>query len=356
MTTSFNIFTILDLPNQERPHDKALAWLLDPRGGHGIDNLATEVIKRVWGVTLNGGALRVTRQFSLPGGLRPDVYVELDSAVLMVENKVDPAALRPGQIADQNAAVQSLLKGRRLFHLLIRPDRVRTDGLVIEDPSFRELTYGQLGALLHELTLSLPEGVGRSQVMQFADYVNERYGQPAPLGIRMASGTVLARRYSGSSWSETEFLEHAEKTCSPEVMTLQRELLDLLRSMESVRVEFDAKGKTNPTYKVYLEDTPIHLLWVYADGRLYPTWKPLRSAGIADGVDEWKRLWGTAIKAENQNDSFAEGGLAVFPAEEVARKLQAVSDFARAKEPAITGADSTDPARYPRGGTRSRGE
>lgn len=325
----FNIFQILDLPNQERPHDKVLAWLLNLEGGHNVPNLAAELIRRLWGVELPAGKARVTRQFSLPGGLRPDIWVELDGATLMIENKVNPAALRPGQIAEQNAAARTILKGQRLFHLLIRPDRVRSDGLVIEDETFRELTYGQLAEVLRSLAKLLAEGAGRALAMQFADYVMDRFGQPTPAGIRLASGTTLARRYSGAGWSEDAFLEEAEKTCDPEVMKRQRRLLALLGSMDSVRVKFDAKGPTNPTYKVYLGDTEVRILWVYADGRLYVDWELLAPSAQA----QWKRHWGGSVNAQNKNNSFAKGGLTAFSVEDVAQKLQALADFAGSKSP-----------------------
>ncbi|MCX7179621.1 MAG: PD-(D/E)XK nuclease family protein [Proteobacteria bacterium] len=322
-----NIFQILDLPNHERPHDKVLAWLLDPEGGHNVPSLAADLIRRLWGVELPAGKARVTRQISLPGGLRPDIWVELDGAALMIENKVNPAALRPGQIAEQNAAARTILKGRRLCHLLIRPDRVRSDGLVIEDESFRELTYGQLAEVLCNLAQPSSESTGRALAIQFADYVKDRFGQPTPAGIRLASGTTVARRYSGTGWSEDDFLEHAEKTCDPEVMRRQRQLLDLLRSMDSVRVKFDAKGPTNPTYKVYFGDSEVRILWVYADGRLYVDWELLESAAQS----EWKRLWGGSVNAQNKNNSFAKGGLTAYLVEDVAQKLQAIADFAVSK-------------------------
>jgi len=75
---------------------------------------------------------------------------------------VAAGALRAGQIVEQNAAAKTLLKERPVFHLLLHPGRVRTDGLVIEDPSFRQLTYGQLADILKELAVNVPTGVGRS--------------------------------------------------------------------------------------------------------------------------------------------------------------------------------------------------
>ena len=67
-------------------------------------------------------------------------------------------------------------------------------------------------------------------------------------------------------------------------------------------------------------------LWVYANGDLYVTWKPLITNGHNDGVIMWKRLWGKAINANNKNDSFAKGGLSAFSVEEVLKKLQEISD------------------------------
>jgi hypothetical protein len=129
-----------------------------------------------------------------------------------------------------------------------------------------------------------------------------------------------------TGWSEEAFIAQATSSCDAAMLQKQADLLELLRSMDAVEVRFDAVGPTNATYKVYIAGTQIHLLWVYADGRLYPTWKPLRTAGRDEAVEFWKGQWGTSISAENKNDSFAEGGLRRFEVDAVAQKLQAVAD------------------------------
>lgn len=93
-----------------------------------------------------------------------------------------------------------------------------------------------------------------------------------PIGIKLASAKSIARRNNNqSSWSEEQFLQQACHSF-PSTADAQRELIELLHSMECVEARFDSVGQTNATYKVFLSGTNYHPLWVYSDGRLYVNW------------------------------------------------------------------------------------
>jgi hypothetical protein len=48
MNSQFNLFEILNVKPVEDPHDRMLAWLCDPAGGHGLLDIAPAIVTRLW--------------------------------------------------------------------------------------------------------------------------------------------------------------------------------------------------------------------------------------------------------------------------------------------------------------------
>jgi hypothetical protein len=325
---SFNLFDVLALPRQEDPHDRMLTWLLDPSAGHGISSFAAALISELWSVPFSQPVRRVKRQYQLSPESYPDIGVEFETALLVIENKVNAGALREGQLGLQNELAKKKQVGKPLYHLLLHPDRLNVDGIALQETSFRTLSYSELARLIDAAAVRASNEDAKAFLRHYSKHVSERFGKAPPAGVRMASGTKIARRNSIAGWTEEGFISQAATLCDPAVLGKHTDLIDLLRSMDAIDVRFDAVGPTNATYKVYLTGTEIHFLWVFANGGLYVTWKPLRTAGIDGGEEFWKHKWGNSINAGNKNDSFATGGLQTFAVEDIAQKLQAIADFA----------------------------
>ncbi len=325
----FNLFDVLALPRQEDPHDRVLAWLLQPDGGHGVEGFAATLVSELWSVPCSEVVRLVKRQYQLSGESYPDIGVEFAASLLIVENKVNAGALREGQLALQNKLAKEKQAGRPLYHVLLHPDRLNVEGIGVADSSFRTLTYSRLAALVDDAATKAVNDDAKVLLRHYAQYISRYFGKAPPPGVRMATGVRIARRNAVAGWSEDDFMAQAASACEPAVVKKHADLLDLLRSMDAVDVRFDAAGPTNATYKVYLAGRgDTHVLWVYANGGLFVTWKPLRSVGLDEGVEVWKGQWGNSIKAMNKNDSLAAGGLQKFGVDEVAQKLQAIADFA----------------------------
>lgn len=302
-----------------------LEWLLDPRAEHGIGDLAARIVQTLWQRQIAEPVKSVKRQYQL-GSCYPDLGIQFEASLLLIENKVNAGALRPGQLNEQHERALSQQAGRPLYHVLLCPDRLPVTGLVLDSPAFAVLTYGRLAALLRGLatpTLNAEAGV---IIRQYAEFIGKSLGSSTPTGIRMATGSTIARRnVANGAWSEEEFMAVAE-AASADNRARQEELLDLIRSMECIESRFDGQGPTNPTYKVYLAGTNIHVLWVYADGKLFPSWELLRNVGQHAAADAWKQRWGNRIRRSNVNNSFVDGGLEAVGALQVVQNLQVLAD------------------------------
>ena len=324
-----NIFHILALSRSEDPHDRLFAWLCDPDGGHGITDFAAHAINTLWMEQVDEAVIKVQRQYQLAADSWPDVVVEFSKSLLVVENKVNASALREGQLERQHELALAKQGDKPLYHILLCPDRFLTNNYGPDSRAFRVLTYGRLAALLRELSKTVSDLRSQPILEQYADYIDATFGKGAPPGVRLASARAIAlRNEQRQVWSESQFLERANKH-SPGLFQAHTELLDLLRSMESVEPRFDSAGPSNATYKVYLADTNDHPLWVYEDGGLYVQWGPLGQSKGASTTAQHKLIWKGLINHTNVDGAFATGGLLGIGVEEVARKLQVLADFSK---------------------------
>ena len=323
---STNIFEVLALSRAEDPHDRMLAWLCDPSEGHGLINFAATLIHSLWDHPFDESVILVKRQYQLGPDSWPDVVVKFESSLLVVENKVNASALREGQLERQNTLAREKQAGKPLFHVLLCPDRFRVDDFGPEGSDFRTLTYSHLARLVREASENANNASTSGMLRDYASYIENAFGERAITGLRIASAKSIARRNNDNvGWSEEQFLQQACRE-SPNVADAQRELVELLRSMECVEPRFDSIGSTNATYKVYLSGTEYHPLWVYSDGRLYVNWGLANPMVGSSVVSACKSTWQGLVNSSNKGGSFVKGGLAAIGAVEAANKLQELSD------------------------------
>ena len=135
MNSNFNVFEVLNIKSAEDPHDRMVAWLCDPAGGHGIPDVAYAIIERLWGEECNEAVREVVRQFKLAEESWPDVGVVFTSALLLIENKVQASALREGQLELQHSLGRQRQGGKRFFHCVLCPDFLQTPSRLLRQAS-----------------------------------------------------------------------------------------------------------------------------------------------------------------------------------------------------------------------------
>lgn len=330
-----NVFEILAIRG-EAPNDAMVAWLCDPRRGHGIADFAASIVRELWGIELQESILGVQRQCSLARDCRPDITVRFAQSLLVIENKVNVSALRPDQIQAQHQLGTSQQQGRPFYHVLLCPDRFQVEAFCVASPNFRVLRYGQLAQLLADADTTNAPDDARLMARQYAEFVRLTYAASAPTGIRLASSSMVADRVTrtseraarGEAWSPEEFMEQVERVGSPELQRKQSELLGLLYEMETVDPRFDRRTE-QATYRVYLAETELCIFKVFADGALRPIWGYLQKAGYTELVAAYRLAVEPLTDSLGGTFSYLRNSLVDTPVEDVVRLLQSVADKAR---------------------------
>src|SRR5688572_517278 len=136
-----NVFYILPLKREERHNDFMVEWLCKPNEGHGIPSFAASIVRSLWDLDFGESIAEVKRQCALSPQCVPDLFIQFQESLLLIENKVNAGAMRPGQIELQHRLAQGRQSGRPLYHVLLCPDRLPVDGFVIESGSFKVMRY-----------------------------------------------------------------------------------------------------------------------------------------------------------------------------------------------------------------------
>jgi len=143
-----NIFRILNVKRVEDPHDRMLEWLFDPAAGHGVPDLAAAIISCLWQRECSERVNLVKRPFNVGEKSWPDLAVQFETALLLIENKVNASAFQEGQIKKQHELAIMLQKGAPLFHCLLCPDRMVNTVVDFQSDAFRVLPYSVLVNLI----------------------------------------------------------------------------------------------------------------------------------------------------------------------------------------------------------------
>src|SRR5207237_2019744 len=112
----------------------------------------------------------VHRQFKLRDDCWPDVAVEFETALLVIENKVNASALREGQLELQNELARQRQGEYPLFHCLLCPDRMADIAIAPKSDVFRVLRYSVLADLIEARTARLTENT-KPIVEQYASFI-----------------------------------------------------------------------------------------------------------------------------------------------------------------------------------------
>lgn len=331
----FNIFSVLNIKPVEDPHDRILAWLCNPAGGHGISDLARAIIKRLWDCDSSETVRAVRRPFGLSNVSWPDVGVEFESTLLLIENKINASALRAGQIELQHELGRLRQGSKPFFHCVLCPDYL-TAAIPKPSPNFRTFPYSVLADVLDSRLASCTLDA-RTVVEQYVAFIRGAFGPGRTTGIRVAQTETIVRRNAiRGTWELEQILEAAREHGGVDLANAHQELNDLLVSMEAVVPRFDSKGRVDPTYWVHsTRDGHPGLLQIYSDGRLFVSWQAFRDSGRMTAVQRMQDAWTRHVKGKRDHDgvlipggtgAFTLRTLGAFAPEQIAILLQETVD------------------------------
>ena len=140
--------------------------------------------------------------------------------------------------------------------------------------------------------------------------------------------TISRRNAARAPWAWDQILERAEEQGGADLQLAQKELLDILVSMQDVEPRFDSVGDVDATYKVHLARRQTRfILQIYADGRLYISWEGFFRENQLQDVDAMRRVWGPYVKGPlNRVGSYTSAALGAFAPLKVASLLQETAD------------------------------
>jgi hypothetical protein len=138
----------------------------------------------------------------------PDVGVEFETALLAIENKVQPSAVREGQIEPQNDLGLPRQGTAPFFHCVLCPDYL-VDAVPEPSSRIRKFPYSVLADILSSrLDACTPDA--KPIVEQYVRFIRESFGAPRPQGIRRALGGTIARRNAARQpWDWAQILDDA---------------------------------------------------------------------------------------------------------------------------------------------------
>lgn len=285
-----NWFELIGLKQREAPHDRILAWLCDASAEHGFDDFASSLIDRLWGAVGIGSPSRVERPYCLSSDCRPDLAVFFPTHVLVIENKVNLASVREGQVQKQHdlATAELAKHGLGLLHVLLQPTRFpKDDSAPVESPRFRHATYADVAIVVREKVDTSTNAKLRFFLEDYADFIEREFGSrkvSRSLTFKSVS-EIEARRRSDAegAWTEQAFLEDVVKHGDEAFVEAHKVLLETLRATCGLTPVFVSRGKHHAMYRVSLDGVREDTLRVFANGGLQ-----LHRIGLSD--ENWLQL------------------------------------------------------------------
>lgn len=333
-----NLFYVLPIKRVERPNDAVIAWLCDPKEGHGVPDFAASIVRSLWGGTFSEVVAKVRPECSVPP-YRFDIVVDFATSGLYIENKVNHGALQPGQIENQHRLAAERQNGRPLYHVLLCADHLRAEAFGVESEAFRLLRYSQLAKLLEEAGAKATHPDAAMIVRQYAEYARTEYGTASAARIRAAPREVLAARGLDAAQlvSEEQFTQEVEREAetngTPELLRQQAILKELLQEADGLVPVFNtvSRARWPFSYEVHVAGTSIKLLRVNANGQMWASWYCLARANRADAEAFYReQLRGMVHKPENKTHTELVPKVAEAPVQWLVELLQAVADRALA--------------------------
>lgn len=147
LVNNFNIFEIFGCENDEKIHSNILAWLLNPKESHGLnDAFLRSFFKKVFNKESPLSTVICVKRAPGQEDGRLDIKVECKDWLLIIENKID-AEESPGQTKEY-ASIYEKTGGIDERYFLAY---LTKNGKPPESESFHSVSYRDIAELLQEL-------------------------------------------------------------------------------------------------------------------------------------------------------------------------------------------------------------
>ena len=137
LLAEFNLFDVLGIARRELQHSAFLAWLLDPRGSHGLRDYFLRHFLSQAAAEVRDSEIENFTPFDVDGWKLSDIEIEVaterhnidillvnasDGFVCLIENKIG-AAEQPGQLGRYLRTVQSEYEGLTPLPIFLTPNK-----------------------------------------------------------------------------------------------------------------------------------------------------------------------------------------------------------------------------------------
>lgn len=244
----FNLFDILWRKLKESDHDPLLAWLLDPNENHPFGSAVLDaVIDHLYGSRIPKDELSVSLQYALDPSSFPDITIEGNRSLIIIENKVFNASIDAGQIVRYLELGKNKAEHRQFFLILMSPSsRAATD--IIPDPpkAFAVLQWALFAQIIDEQKSKL-------EISGFFDEIFDQYRDYIQQTIISGGGRGFSVRHPSRSWNEELFLSEAENAIDPQTFNSMNQIVVYLKSKyDPANIRF-GKGSTIGTLSLIVQ-------------------------------------------------------------------------------------------------------
>lgn len=186
-----NIFSILNL-NNEKYHNRMLAWLLDPKESH---NLGSQFLANFLGLVNIEHSPDRFRHLEPEHYVyasdsverrRPDIYIQTDGYSIFIENKVRSTSIDDIELKDQANYISNYASAKHILIVPMRKHIPKSTKILIGHHNIHVLEWSELIRILNE-TLEAKGDIAEDIQMilkQYSDYVKQHIiNRPPPTDL-----------------------------------------------------------------------------------------------------------------------------------------------------------------------------
>ena len=169
-----NIFKILKLDNFEIRHSNFIAWLLNPKETHKLeDKFLKKFLKEVQvNFSINTSNIQVEREYSTDKGRKIDILLYNEDFVCVIENKYGSCE-HDNQCSEYKKYVEKKFKDRK-YKLFLYLDFYHPKK---EIEGYSYITYEKIQNILYEILndIKTDETILKSIIEQYIEIIKEKY-------------------------------------------------------------------------------------------------------------------------------------------------------------------------------------
>ncbi|MFP4159997.1 MAG: PD-(D/E)XK nuclease family protein [Desulfobacterales bacterium] len=242
---SFNFFDVLWRRLREEDHDPLLAWLLDPKGNHPFGSAIIDaVINQLYETNLPDDVFNVNQQYALGPSSIPDIALEGDKSLVIVENKVFRASISNEQIERYIDLGYRRAAGRQFFLILMSPLPLEPTQVVsTPPPAFEILSWSVFSRIIEEQQQKTDNSYFISEILnQYRDYIHQT--------IVYGGGRGSSARHPARFWDEELLLSEAEKAVDTRTFNSIKQIMAYIHSRYDSKYIRFGKGSSIGTFSL----------------------------------------------------------------------------------------------------------